>query len=74
MNKIPNNIVWHLVVKTLMVGLAVLSCFGASFYMAIHAMEGWGWFLFIGLICCSRFPTWVDREDEEEEEDEEAKK
>jgi hypothetical protein len=66
-NNTPSNIVYHLVAKTIMVGLVVLSCFAASFYLAVHALEGWGWFMFIGLICCSEFPSWKNIKEVEDE-------
>lgn len=32
------------------IGIPVTACVGAAVYMAIHGIEGWGWFLFVGLL------------------------
>jgi hypothetical protein len=26
-------------------------CFGAATYLAAHEKPGWGWFLFVGILC-----------------------
>lgn len=72
MNDTPSNIVYYLIAKTIIIGIVVLSCFSAGLYMAIHNIGGWGWFLFIGLICCSGFPSWSSggEEDDDKEESE----
>lgn len=33
------------------VNLVALGCLGTAAYLAIHSKEGWGWFLFVGLLC-----------------------
>jgi uncharacterized membrane protein HdeD (DUF308 family) len=33
------------------VNLVALGCVSAAAYLAINSKEGWGWFLFVGLLC-----------------------
>lgn len=33
------------------VNLVALACVGAAAYLAINGKDGWGWFLFVGLVC-----------------------
>lgn len=33
------------------VNLVALVCVGAAVYLAVHDKIGWGWFLFVGLLC-----------------------
>lgn len=40
----------HLLVA-IVATLPALVCFGVSAYLAVKGKEGWGWFLFVGLLC-----------------------
>lgn len=33
------------------INLVALACIGVSAYLAIHDKQGWGWFLFVAVIC-----------------------
>ena len=33
------------------VNLVALGCIGVAGYLAVQSKEGWGWFLFVGLLC-----------------------
>lgn len=33
------------------VNLAALACIGIAWYLAANDKEGWGWFLFVALLC-----------------------
>lgn len=38
----------------MLVNLVALACVGVAGYLAAHERAGWGWFLFVALICCVR--------------------
>jgi hypothetical protein len=39
-------------VKTVSIlNLGAVVCFGAAGYLAVKGVDGWGWFLFVGLLC-----------------------
>lgn len=33
------------------VNLVAIGCMAAAVYLAVHDKGGWGWFLFVGLLC-----------------------
>lgn len=33
------------------VNLAALVCIGGGIYLAANGKDGWGWFLFVGMLC-----------------------
>ena len=33
------------------INLVALLCVGCAAYLLAHGKEGWGWFLFVGLLC-----------------------
>ncbi len=44
--------------------IPTLLCFSISGYLVIQSITGWGWFLFVGLLCTHTLTT---EEDEAEE-------
>jgi len=37
--------------KFLLANIVTLICIGIGGYMAVLGCSGWGWFLFVGLLC-----------------------
>lgn len=35
------------------INLVSLACIGIAGYMAVLGRDGWGWFLFVGLLCAA---------------------
>jgi hypothetical protein len=44
-------------IANITVGLVSLGCMGAAAWMAIHDKQGWGWFLFVGMLCAGAITT-----------------
>lgn len=44
-------------------------CFGVAAYLAIHDKDGWGWFLFVGILCCGSV-KWDDSKKKKEKQNE----
>ena len=46
-----------------------LACVGAALYLILHGnQEGWGWFLFVGLLCYRWYSTDEDDSSNENED------
>lgn len=37
--------------KYMLANLVAIACIGVAGYLALQSKEGWGWFLFVGLLC-----------------------
>ena len=46
-----NNNNMKYMLANLGVNLVALACVGAGAYLAVNGKDGWGWFLFVGLLC-----------------------
>lgn len=38
-------------IGVVLTSIGSLICFGISGYCLIHSITGWGWFLFVGILC-----------------------
>ena len=49
---------------TIATNLVSLFCVAASFYLALHGIKGWGWFLFIAVVCSAKL-NWTEKKSNE---------
>jgi len=45
--------------------LVSMACIAGAIYLAVHDKEGWGWFLFVGLVCAGSVNFGKSKDDDE---------